>query len=154
MDDLSGKINELLSDPESMEKIKNLASMFSAQAGTNNNSNSQSQDQSNNNYNPLIDAFSNLAGNSNANYQNPQNNNPNQFGNSDDSFNIDPATIMKIAGAMRSMNGPDPRVDLLRALKENLSDKRQKKVDDAIKVMRLLSLMPLLQEQGIFNLFN
>lgn len=130
MDDLSGKINELLSDPESMEKIKNLASMFSSASGGGDTSEPE----------PHSGTKSSNSGNS---------------GNSGiGGFPIDPAMLMKLKGAMDLMQKDDPRVDFLLALKPNLSEERRKKVDDAVHILRLLSLMPMLREQGIFeNIF-
>ena len=118
MDDLTGKINELLSDPESMEKIKNLAGMFASSSG----SGAQSSDN-----------------------QSRQDND-----NGADNFPIDPAMLLKIKSALDIMKKDDPRVDFLLALKPNLSDPRQKKIDEAIHILKLLSLAPMLREQGIF----
>ena len=113
MDDLTGKINSLLSDPDSMEKIKNLASMFTSSSGE-----------------------------SESNTQRKENN--------DDGggFNIDPAMLFKVKGALDVMKKDDPRISLLLALKPNLSEVRRNKVDEAIHILRLLSLMPLLRDQG------
>ena len=118
MDDLTGKINELLSDPESMEKIKNLAGMFAASSGGENSS----------------------AGSSEGHKEE----------NDGSGFNIDPEMLFKIKNALDIMKKDDPRVDFLIALKPNLSDMRRKKVDEAIHILKLLSLMPMLREQGIF----
>lgn len=163
MDDLSGKISELLSDPESMQRIKNLAGMLAGgqnnqNAGYDNSNNNNNYSQQNQQSQPY--GGSNFGGNQQnrqdrqdrqdqQNYQNRQDQQPNNQGLGD--FNLDPDMIMKLSSAMRVMNQHDPRVDLLMALKENLTEPRQKKVDDAIKILRLLSLMPLLKEQGIFN---
>lgn len=145
MDDLSGKINDLLSDPESMQRIKSLASMLSGSAGGSGGGTSAPQDdQQQESYsggNPLAGFAPTNMG------QSPQ-------GGGTSDFNIDPAMLMKISGAMQMMNRPDPRVDLLMALRENLSIHRQKKVDDAVKILRLLSLMPMLKEQGIFDMIG
>ena len=118
MDDLTGKINELLQDPESMEKIKNLAGMFAASSGGDSKSSDNQSRQDN--------------------------------GNGGDSLPIDPAMLLKIKSALDIMKKDDPRVDFLMALKPNLSGARQKKVDEAIHILKLLSLAPMLSEQGIF----
>lgn len=76
------------------------------------------------------------------------------FGNTDNSKNesgfdinnmLNPEMFMqltKIIGAMNSDGGK--RARLLEALKPNLSKKRQKKVDDAIQIMKLLDILPLI----------
>ena len=61
------------------------------------------------------------------------------------------AGIMKMVGALKS-NANDSRVGLLTALRPHLSEKRQKRTDDAIKILRLISLLPLVKELNIFNL--
>jgi hypothetical protein len=153
MDDLSGKINELLSDPESMQRIKSLAGMLTGSGMGSSQGNFTNSQQ---NSPPPTENQNNMGnmGNQNFNPFNAMNSQPppppSSGGPGD--FNIDPQMIMKITQAMRVMNQADPRIDLLMALKENLGDSRQKKVDDAIKILKLLSLMPLLKEQGIFNL--
>ncbi|MBR2152862.1 MAG: hypothetical protein IJ944_06245 [Clostridia bacterium] len=62
----------------------------------------------------------------------------------------DIAGIMKIVGALKN-NVSDQRVNLLVSLKPHLSEKRQKRVDDAVKILRLISLLPMLKELNIFG---
>ncbi|MBR4282888.1 MAG: hypothetical protein IKT35_04150 [Clostridia bacterium] len=62
------------------------------------------------------------------------------------------AGIMKIVGALKN-NVSDKRVNLLVSLKPHLSEKRQKRVDDAIKILRLISLLPILKDMNIFGGF-
>lgn len=120
MDDLSEKINELLSDPESMERIKNLAGM--------------------------------LAGNGNSNQKAaPDKNRQPDDSDNTDGFPLDPAMLLKLKKAFEIVKRGDPRIDLLIALKPNLSMERQKKIDDAIHILRLLSLMPMLKEEGLLK---
>ena len=61
---------------------------------------------------------------------------------------FDPSMLLKIKSAMELMNKGDPRVDLLLALKPNLSEPKRRRIDEAIHLMRLINLMPLLREQG------
>lgn len=68
-----------------------------------------------------------------------------------DGFNIDPSMLLTIKRAFDAMKGGDPRIDLLLALKPNLSEDRRKKVDEAIQIMRLINIMPLLREQGFLR---
>lgn len=51
-----------------------------------------------------------------------------------------------------SCAGEDKRVALLNALRPHLSEERQARLDNAVKIMKLFSVLPLLQESGIFNL--
>ncbi len=59
--------------------------------------------------------------------------------------------IMQIVTALKS-GGNDSRTRLLLALRENLSPPRREKVDTAVKILRLIDILPFLKESGIFNL--
>lgn len=61
-------------------------------------------------------------------------------------------TIISVLGRLK--NGKDDkRTALLTALKPNLSEEKQKKVDTAIKLLKLIEILPYLKESGILNLF-
>lgn len=64
--------------------------------------------------------------------------------------NIDFGKLMNVMGKLKT-NKNDERSRLLLALKPHLSDKRQEKVDKAIKILRLLDMLPLLQDSGLLN---
>lgn len=59
-------------------------------------------------------------------------------------------TIMRVVGALKS-DSNDQTTALLYALKPHLKPERQKKIDGAIKLLRLYRLLPLLKEGGIFD---
>lgn len=59
-------------------------------------------------------------------------------------------TIMRVMGALKS-DSDDQTTALLYALKPHLKPERQKKIDGAIKLLRLYRLLPLLKEGGIFD---
>ena len=58
---------------------------------------------------------------------------------------------MKIAPLLGSINQEDDNTRLLHALRPLLKNERQKKLDEAIKIMRMLKFLPLLKEQGILQ---
>jgi len=62
---------------------------------------------------------------------------------------IDADTLMKISQLMQRMNRDDKNTQLLRALRPHVHD--QKKLDEAIGIMQLLSLLPMLGEYGMFG---
>lgn len=64
---------------------------------------------------------------------------------------IDLATIAKLQRAYSAFTARDKNTDLLMAVKPHLSDERQKKVDDAIKILGLLKLWPMIKESGILD---
>ena len=71
-----------------------------------------------------------------------------QKSNPSQSFDFDPQIIAKIMKIMNriSSQGDDPRCELLKALKPMLSPHKQKKTDEAISMLRLLTILPLLNE--------
>lgn len=64
---------------------------------------------------------------------------------------IDMNTIAMIQKAMAMFNSSNKNVELLRALRPHFGPERQKKVDDAIKIMQLINVLPLIKESGLFG---
>ncbi len=66
---------------------------------------------------------------------------------------LDGAQIAKIMGIMSRLKntGRDSRTDLLLALKPHLSAPRREKVDTAIKLLKIIDILPLLKESGMFE---
>ncbi len=111
MDDLSEKLAELLNDPESMNKVLQMAE--------------------------------NLLGGNNESA--PQNS------GSDDSGGDELKAIMSIMSMLKSSVN-DSRTQLLTALKPHLSEPKREKVDTAIKILKILEMLPLIKETGLLNL--
>jgi hypothetical protein len=65
---------------------------------------------------------------------------------------FDPMKLMGIMSALNS-NDNDNRAGLLLALKPHLTIERQQRVDRAVKLLKIASLLPILKEQGILDLF-
>ncbi len=65
--------------------------------------------------------------------------------------NIDINMILKLQQIFRSVNVNDKNSQLLLALKPHFGERRQTKVDQAISMMRLFSMLPALKESGIFS---
>ena len=57
-----------------------------------------------------------------------------------------------ISSANLSGTKPDPSAQLLLSLKPHLSVDRQLRVDTAVKILRLIRLMPILKNSGLLNL--
>ena len=64
---------------------------------------------------------------------------------------IDINMIMKIKDVMANFGKGNDNVMLLQKLRPHFSEKRQKKLDDAIKIMQLISVLPMLKDLGIFS---
>ncbi len=68
-----------------------------------------------------------------------------------DGLDIDIPKVMSVLSHLNKTTS-DPKIALLTALKPNLSEDRQKKVDTAIKLLKMIELLPLLKDSGILNL--
>lgn len=131
MDDIASKISELLSDPQGIDKIKQMAStLFS---GDEDNGEANTVDS------PAPDLFGNLLGSltNNSGLSLP------------DGF--DPMKLMGLISVL-GRNGDDKRCALLLALKPHLSSERQQRVDTAVKFLKIAALLPVLREQGLFDI--
>ena len=139
MDDLTGKISDILSNPESMEKLKNLAALFGQSDSGSEESEpaSKTPEASASPLNGLgalssLGALSGLGGGS---------------GSGMDTDMLQ--SIVRIAPLLSQFRQEDDNTRFLRALRPLLGKERQKKLDESIQMMQMLRLLPLLKGQGI-----
>ncbi|MDD2955394.1 MAG: hypothetical protein PHD67_03650 [Oscillospiraceae bacterium] len=64
---------------------------------------------------------------------------------------IDLDTVIGLQKFLSGTKTDDKNISLLRALKPHLSPERAARADDAIKVLQLLDLLPLVQSLGLFG---
>lgn len=64
---------------------------------------------------------------------------------------LDANTALLLGRVISTMGQDDDNIQLLRALKSHFSAERAKKVDDAIRILQLLRLLPLLRDSGLFG---
>ncbi|MCM1487594.1 MAG: hypothetical protein NC203_04415 [Firmicutes bacterium] len=64
---------------------------------------------------------------------------------------IDIEGIMKLGEIMSSMSKSDKNTQLLLALKPHLRPENRQKADNAIKLLKILNILPLLKESGIID---
>ena len=110
MDDLAGKLNELLNSPDGMDRIKNLAGLLGQSAPPE-----------------------------------PPPPIPSPGGNP---LGVDGdmlKTMMKMAPLLSNFRQEDDSTRLLRALRPMLSGERQKKLDEAIQLLQIMRVLPLLK---------
>lgn len=130
-DDLTSRIGEILGDPASMEKLKSLAAVFGAGAGS-----AEPPPRA-----PAPSARQNM----------PQGSGMPQAASA---AGLDPElmrSVMKLAPALSGMKQDDDSTRLLRALRPLLGEKRRKKLDEAIRLMQLIRMMPYLKSTGLFQ---
>lgn len=121
MDDLSEKLSQLFSDPESMEKIKNLAGTFLSDSGRGNTApekTEKAEEAVPASTAPAsggsgLSGLSGLAG-------------------------LDPSILLKITDILGKANtGDDDKLKLLNSIKPYLSDKRADKIDSAVQILKM-----------------
>lgn len=64
---------------------------------------------------------------------------------------IDIEAIMKMWEMFSEMNKPDKNTALLYALKPHLRGENQKKIDTAVKLLKLMSMLPFLKDSGMLD---
>ena len=75
-----------------------------------------------------------------------------QSGDEEDIFGgIDIEAIMKLGELLSNMNKPDKNTQLLLALKPHLRPENRSKVDNALKLMKIINIIPLLKDSGIMD---
>ncbi len=121
MDDLNERLAEILNDPESLNRVRAMAENLLGNGG-------QSEPKSNESP-PASDIGSLFGG------------------------DIDPVQMGKIISIMSQLKNraDDSRLNLLLALKPLLSTPKREKVDTAIKLLKIIDLLPLIKDSGIFN---
>ena len=61
----------------------------------------------------------------------------------------DLSQLASLAPILQAFNSHDERLDFINALKPLLSEERRHKADEAMKLVKLLSVLPLLRDRGI-----
>ncbi|MCH5201366.1 MAG: hypothetical protein J1F60_10445 [Oscillospiraceae bacterium] len=64
---------------------------------------------------------------------------------------IDIEAIMKMGELMSQMNRQDDSTRLLLALKPHLKPENRQKVDSAMRLMKIMNILPLLRDSGILD---
>lgn len=128
MDDMMNKIGDILSDPESVKQITELAQMLMSE--TSNNSNVSDQNTE-----------------SKINTDNSGNSDNNLFSG------LDFSKLMKLQEIMGAVSGSDKNTELLLALKPHLSPDKQKKTDKAIKLLKVMAIFNIIKDSGMLKDF-
>ncbi len=116
MDDLNRKLEEILSDPESMNKVRLMAESLLGEENEGGKSTQSTADEG---------GYSLFDG-------------------------VDIGKMMRVLETIGNREN-DNRTRLLLALKPNLSERRQAKVDSAVKLLKLIEALPLLKQAGILD---
>lgn len=183
MDDLSAKLNEMLSDPQTMQQIQSLlgslgngaaapnppaatapqqsstpdlsalAGLLGSMGGSPGNAPAKAPDLSalagmlggnNQGQSPDLSALAGLLGNAG---KPPA---PAASPGGIDSVQLISA-VSKIAPLLQRVQQEDDSTRLLYALRPMLSPERQAKLDESLKMLRMMRLLPLLKNTGILS---
>lgn len=140
MDDLTQQLQTLLSDPQTMGKLQGLLGSL---GGGDSAPASQPASGSGPDLSSLVGA---LTGATQASAP------PASQSTALAGINPQALSLMTRLGPLLSQAGQeDDATRLLRALRPLLGEARQKKVDEAIQILQLLRLLPLLKESGMFS---
>lgn len=181
MDDLNSVISSILGDPQKMEQLRNVAQSLGMNPGGAPPAPGSGQDNNMGgmgNGNPMgnmgfpggmnqTPPAGNMDGGMNANMPGGMNNgmntgNPGGMGGGSASgnggFNL--GSLSKLAGMFGGADNSanDKNVQLLRALQPHISESRAGRIDDAVRIMQLISAWPALRDSGLLgslgNLFS
>ena len=127
MSDIASQINQVLSNPEMMEQIKALSGLFGQSAA------------------PSVNAADNVKSESVSPIVQPS---PLDMLGTDGL-----QAAMKFVPLLSELKKDDETTRLLHAIKPFLSPARQAKLDEAVRLLRVIRILPLLKNQGLINLF-
>jgi len=123
MDDLSSVLSSIMENPEALEQLKNTASMLFG--GMDNNEGSEQE-------------------------QNAPASKPSGFSNDFKKAEGDILPLIaKIAPLLSSYGKEDESTRLLNALRPFLGDERKRRLDEGMKMLHIMRLLPLLKDQNI-----
>lgn len=155
MDDLASKLGEMLNSPGALDQIKSIAGLLGGSASGSQPAGNPSNTASNS---PLAGILGNLASNPQlagllGGVMNPQPPapQPEQQGSTPGVDGEMLQTIMKIAPLLSNFRQEDDSTRLLHALRPMLGEERQKKLDEAIKLLQLMRILPLLKGSNLLG---
>lgn len=64
---------------------------------------------------------------------------------------LDPEMLLKMFSLFETLNQPDDNERFLLALKPLLREENRPKIDSALRLLKLISLLPILKESGLFG---
>ena len=64
---------------------------------------------------------------------------------------LDPEMLVKLMGLLETLNQPDDSERFLLALKPLLRPENRPKIDSALRLIKLFTLIPILKDAGIFD---
>lgn len=127
-DDLAGKIGSILSDKESLKQLGELAAMlgFPPPSGE-----TDQPEMNTGGFMPTPDNSKALT--------------------SPPGEGFDISKLMGMASMLQGFNSEDDNIRLILALRPLLSEEKRIKVDRAVKILKIINLLPLIKESGLLG---
>lgn len=161
MDDMAAKITEMLQDPGTMEQLSGLAGMLGQSAPESPPAGERPAAEPVSApaippeaLNMLMGMLGGGGNNNAAHAEKPSPRSGHPHAESPPAVpSVSPEAlkmVMKMAPLFSQMNQENDSTRFLHALRPLLSPERQPKVDEAIRMLQMARLLPLLRQQGIF----
>jgi len=158
MEDMAAKLSAILKDPESLNQLQHVAQSL----GLQNNAPAPAQQPQNAPNAPgpdVLQALQSAMGPAAAKAPNQKPADQKSNGpslNAADALKgmlpgMDISTLIKVQRALSSVDNNDKNVQLLRALKPHLAKQREGRIEEAMRIMQLIHILPLLKESGLFG---
>ncbi|MEG2597238.1 MAG: hypothetical protein RR977_02325 [Oscillospiraceae bacterium] len=141
MDDLNSTLQEILGSEEGMKQLQEMAQMLGIGTASDDSSSSDSSAGKETSEFDLNDLLKNFGGNLNS-----------TSSDSDDAL-FQPADLLKFGQLFQSIKQDSANTVLLKSLRPLLKKEKRHKVDEAVKLMKLVSMWPALKESGIVSQF-
>ena len=145
MEDVNQRISEILSDPQSMQQIQSL--MSSLGMNSDNQASAQPAGEGATGGMPDLSMLSGLLGSLNGQSALPAA----TGGAADDTAAQMAMAVSRMAPLMQKMKDDDDSTRLLKALRPLLSMEKQAKLDESLKIMQLMRMMPLMKNSGLLS---
>ena len=140
MEDISEMLAQILSDDGAMAQMQEIMSMLGLGGGSEPSSEGENT--------PGLGELLGILGLENA----PSKKNPTHTASAE-GFNLNPKLLGMLGQLMSAYQKPDKNENLLLALRPYLQEKRQHKIKDAIKIIKLVRLWPFLRQSGLLDNF-
>ncbi len=128
MNDLNSQINQILNNPEMMEQIKALSGLFGQSAAPQGANGDFNVSENNSVVQPKQQSPLDLLGADGL------------------------QTAMRFMPIITELKKEDDTTQLLRAIKPFLSPQRQDKLEEAIRILRIIRIVPMLKNQNLIPL--
>lgn len=153
MDDLTGKLNEILNNPQAMEQVSALAGMLGLGSDQAAPASSAPKEAPQSNPAPAaspLSALGNLGNLGNLGALGSLSGLGSLLGGGASGGNGEMLqAVTKLLPLLNQFQQEDDHTRFLRALRPLLGDERRKKLDESIRIMQMLRLLPLLKKEGI-----